>query len=209
MSPLSLTSIIQSAFPLGADAHWLTLTQRPDLPAGLMDWLTDSGSLTARLQANCSEFQVCVIGQNFSTASEQEQQALALSPHYSMTAEHLIREVLLCCDGEPWVYARTVIPASTLTGEEQKLAQLGEQPLGATLFNSPNMTREDLVIAALPESAKIVEAVKSVVSLPEVGLWGRRSLFHLANKPLLVHEIFLPSAMAYRPNHQDKKPTGE
>ncbi|MCE2572386.1 chorismate lyase [Motilimonas eburnea] len=184
-------------------------TQQPDLPVGLLDWLTDSGSLTARLIANSRDFHVHVIGQAFLCASEQEQQALALSPHYIATSEHLIREVLLCCDGAPWVYARTVIPVSTLTGEEQKLAQLGEQPLGATLFNSPNMTREDLVIAALPEDANIVAAVKAVSELPTVGLWGRRSLFHLANKPLLVHEIFLPSALAYRPNHQDKHSTGE
>ncbi len=197
MSPLSLTSYIQSVFPLGADANWQPAIQQSSLPAKLLDWLTDPGSLTARLIANSGEFQVRLIGQTFMMASEQEQQALALSPHYLASSEHLIREVLLCCDGEPWVYARTVIPASTLTGEEQNLAQLGEQPLGATLFNSPNMTREDLVIAALPETAKVVKAVKAVGSLPTIGLWGRRSLFHLANKPLLVHEIFLPSALAY------------
>jgi chorismate lyase len=35
----------------------------------------------------------------------------------------LIREVHLLCDDRPWVFARTIIPISTLRGRERRLAQ--------------------------------------------------------------------------------------
>jgi chorismate--pyruvate lyase len=192
----------KQAFPLGAEACWQTVDCHPELPRRLHSWLADTGSLTERLITHCQHFNVQVVGQDFLPISAIERQALAQSDYFKpdAAADFLVREVLLCCDQQPWVFARTVIPAATLTGAEQKLAQLGEQPLGATLFNAANMTRQNLVVAAFSNDTPVTRLAHAQLAPLIRPLWGRRSLFHLSNKPLLVHEIFLPAAQAYQSN---------
>ena len=110
----------------------------------------------------------------------------------------LIREVFLYCDDEPWVFARTVIPRSTLTGKQKYLANLGSRPLGAVLFADPNMRRDHFEVACMrPEEllythANQLHTDQNNIDGPDF-IWGRRSAFYLSNKPLLVNEIFLPA----------------
>jgi chorismate--pyruvate lyase len=102
----------------------------------------------------------------------------------------LVREVLLRGAGQPWVFARSVIPLTTLSGRLRKLRQLDNQPLGALLFNDPTMTREAVEVAC-------VNADNNQLPCRSLGdespVWGRRSVFRLDKKPLLVAEFFLPS----------------
>ena len=105
----------------------------------------------------------------------------------------LVRQVQLMCNDVPWVYARTVIPRRTLTGRQRRLAHLESRSLGAMLFADPSMRRGELQLVRLTARDKLHAIVaRHVDQLPAV-MWGRRSVFTLSNKPLLVSEIFLPA----------------
>ena len=103
----------------------------------------------------------------------------------------LVRQVLLCCDDKPLVYARTVIPASTIQGAQRRFANMGNRPLGAMLFADRTMRREPVVVAKLPEGL-----INDHVQTDE-SVWGRRSVFRVSGKPMLVSEYFLPELLKH------------
>jgi len=154
----------------------------------LRDWLLHTGSLTRRVQQACAgRFRVRVEMQGWARPRLDEYRALGL--RWGRIA--LIREVHLLCDEQPWVFARTIIPVSTLRGRERRLAHLGSRPLGAVLFADPHMQRGPVEVACIrPGSKLFATAVKGLKRRP-AEIWGRRSVFRLGGKPLLVSEIFL------------------
>ena len=97
--------------------------------------------------------------------------------------------------GVPWVYARSVIPLQTLTGRLRKLRHLDSRPLGALLFSDPTMRREPLEWACIPADTN--QSLTSKLPPFDQPIWGRRSVFTLSAKPLLVCEMFLPD---FKPN---------
>ena len=101
----------------------------------------------------------------------------------------MVREVVLYGNAQPWVFARSILPLSTLTGRLRKLRQLSNQPLGELLFKDPSMCREPVQYARFDAGNNLLP--QSTVSMDQVS-WGRRSVFRLDNKPLLVAEVFLP-----------------
>jgi len=165
--------------------HWRNRAQTfsSSLSVDVADWLFDPTSLTARIIRTCpGQFSVKVLAQSYSHARLTEKRILNMQNRETA----LIREVHLLCDEHPIVYARTVIPVSTLTGAQRQLAHLGNKPLGAVLFSDPSMQRGEVEIAHLkPEQVKLD-------SQSDLDIWGRRSVFKLAGKPLLVSEYFLP-----------------
>ncbi|WDD98932.1 chorismate lyase [Thalassomonas actiniarum] len=179
-------------FPVTLDVRW----QRPAayaLHAGLSDWLLAPGSLTARLKQLCSHFRVEVLGQEMLPCSAAE-------AHGDIKAgdQVLVREVILYCDDVPQVFARSLLPLTSLTGSERQLAHLGEQPLGQVLFNSPDLERKDIEIACLDRQSPVAALTRMMALEDTTELWGRRSLFYLQQKPIMVAEVFLPGAFAYQ-----------
>ncbi len=155
--------------------HWHARAWASRAPRALRPWLTDEGSLTRLLQrASNGQFSVRVLSQRYDRPSASEAIALGLPPRQRA----LVREVQLCGHGEPWVFARTLIPVTTLRGRQRTLKLIGSRPLGALLFSDPAMRRDPLQITALTTAAG-------------QRLWARRSVFYLADKPLLVCEVFL------------------
>ncbi len=143
-------------------------------------WLLDRGSLTARLVAlSAGDFRVEVVAQGWQRPHLEEAQALQIDPRLLV----LVREVRLLGCGQAWVHARSLIPATTLTGRHRKLAHLGNRPLGELLFSDPGMQRGAIETARVPLDASGTRA------------WARRSVFLLDHKPLLVSEIFLPQLL--------------
>ena len=172
-----------------AEISWYSMLSQTDyrVPKLWRDWLFDAGSLTQRLlDASGGELSVHVIKQQFQVPSLSERHILGLADRQ----QALVREVLLRGAGQPWVFARSVIPFTTLSGRLRKLRQLDNQPLGALLFNDPTMTREAVEVAC-------VNADNNQLPCRSLGdespVWGRRSVFRLDKKPLLVAEFFLPS----------------
>ena len=105
----------------------------------------------------------------------------------------LIRQVHLLCNNQPWVFARTVIPARTLRGKQLRLARLGKKPLGAVLFADKSMQRTEMEIACILPGQPLYDlATGHQPPKQPQPIWGRRSVFFLHQRPLLVSEIFLP-----------------
>ena len=162
---------------------------RSRIPKGCWGWLVDPASLTLRLQHACSgRFSVEVLTQGWAKPLHNEARAMGLRE----SRRALIREVYLHCDGQPWVFARTVIPTTTLRGRERRLMNLGNRPLGAVLFADPGMQRGEVELASISSGQRLYAKATARLSTPPDNIWGRRSVFRLRNKPLLVSEIFLP-----------------
>lgn len=105
----------------------------------------------------------------------------------------LIREVILCGQGKPWVFARSILPLTSLTGSLRHLRQQDTRPLGAFLFSQPQLVRSTIEVAQISPD----HAYAPARLCGEQSLWGRRSLFYLKAKPLLVSEVFLPDFVPY------------
>ena len=164
-------------------AHQAIFTHRA--PSSLYHWLTDQRSLTRLLtQASNQQFRVEVLNEGWQAPFADEPGA--------GTGLAFVREVILYCSGKPTVYARTVIPRNSLTGELRGLTRLGNRPLGAVLFANPLYRRVNLEIAAIKSGTALHKQARKHTNNPtKSALWGRRSVFLLHQYPLLVNEIFL------------------
>jgi chorismate--pyruvate lyase len=161
-----------------------------DVPKGLAHWLLESGSLTRRVIQSCGQgcFRVRLLRLAWGPPLNSERQVLDSRRGVMM----LIREVELLCDETPWVFARTLIPATSLQRSVRRLTQLGEKPLGAVLFGDPKVHRGLTQYARLQQRHPLYQsATDHLQAKPDI-LWGRRTLFTLSSRPLLVNEIFLP-----------------
>ena len=161
-------------------------------PHEISEWLFDEGSLTKRVQQHCcQQFSVKVLSQTWHRPMLNE--AMRLNVRAEQHA--LIRQVLLYCGDTPWVFARTVIPLVTLTGPQRFLASLGNRPLGAVLFADPSIVRDEMEVACIqPGQRMFASATACLNQIPDC-IWGRRSVFYLQKKPLLVNEVFLPTIL--------------
>ena len=157
----------------------------------LRTWLLDRGSLTARLVAlSRGQFEVQVLCQKTGRPRPSEQRALGMGTRQWAW----IREVILLGREKPWVYARSVIPLSTLTGRQRSLRRLDKRPLGALLFSDPGMVRGPIELAS--QNTRTTPLPGPLQHL-QADIPGRRSLFWLDGKPLLVCEMFLPEFTPY------------
>lgn len=165
------------------------LFNHPVNPA-LCHWLFDDSSLTSRMKALCGAgFSVRVLSQKWQTIVAEDACAMALKNTHSA----LVRQVLLCCDDQPLVYAMTIIPATTIQGRLRRYASIGNRPLGEMLFSDRTMRREEVQVARLPKLHAAYQYTKS-----DEEMWARRSVFRVSEKPLLVAEYFLPELFSYR-----------
>ncbi|MDG1114949.1 MAG: chorismate lyase [Pseudomonadales bacterium] len=155
------------------------------VPENLAPWLIDDGSLTRKLVALSSDqFEVEVLRQDVATPDASEAKALKMTQQTPV----MIREVVLKGRGRSWIFARSILPMSTMTGRLAGLRTLSNQPLGELLFQDSSMTREPLEVACLP--ARVL-SVPPPLAPGDEPLWARRSVFFLDQKPLLVSEVFL------------------
>ncbi len=155
------------------------------VPSSLLPWLFDTSSLTSRIISLCDDdFSVTVLSQQWQVLDAEEVSVMALTG----VRAALVRQVVLNCGKKPMVYARTVIPATTIQGALRRYANMGNRPLGAMLFADRTMQREAIQVARLTaEQFILAGGDKNTV------VWGRRSVFRVAGKPLLVSEYFLPA----------------
>lgn len=172
--------------------HW-TDWRRPLgqlMPAELTSWLTDTGSLTQRLQVhNQHDFSVQLLNTQWIKPLPDE----CLLLDIPLTEQAYLREVRLMDGEQANVYARTVIPLATFQEMEQRFNTLGNSSLGDLLFSDPSMQRGEIEVACLKPGQALYEMAMMEESPRPKELWGRRSLFYLRGKKLLVCEIFLPS----------------
>ncbi|WP_341938128.1 chorismate--pyruvate lyase family protein [Marinimicrobium sp. C2-29] len=155
-------------------------------PRHLQPWLLDQGSLTAKLvRESRGDFRVSVRRQGLARPRLSERRALGLGAGRWA----LVREVVLWGEGQPWVFARSVIPLTSLTGRLRQLRRLQTRPLGGFLFAQPDLERGPIELSRMtPRNSSVPASLQG-----EEALWGRRSIFRLEARPLLVSEVFLPA----------------
>lgn len=155
---------------------WSSVSQIWPRPSSLWcDWLLDEGSLTRRLQKlSGGDFHVEVVEERWLRTSPAQ---VTLLPKRFQGRMMWSRRVLLCGEGEAWVAAHSLIPVDSLRGDLRQLVKLRDRPLGGFLFRYPELRRQAPQIA------------------PVGTHWGRRSVFYLHEKPVLVAEFYLPALM--------------
>lgn len=167
--------------------RWQPLAQLPSQhrpKPGLRRWIEDKGSLTAKLVAmSHGSFKVQVVRQLAARPSLSEQRCLGLRGRELA----LVREVVLLGNNQPWVFARSVLPLSSLTGRLRHLRKQDARPLGAFLFSQPRLQRSVITASRISRQ----HGYLPINLCRENPLWGRRSVFYLDGKPLLVSEVFL------------------
>tara|TARA_B110000438_G_scaffold303758_1_gene367072 strand:+ start:17463 stop:18026 length:564 start_codon:yes stop_codon:yes gene_type:complete len=186
-------TIEHSLFPVHMVANWQP-PQSVSIANNLRDWLLDPSSLTARLKSHSQHFRVELLGQKIEACSAAEANSDIVAGE-----QVLVREVLLYCDEIAQVFARSLLPLRSLTGAQQQLAHLGTQSLGQVLFNHPDLQRKKIEIAKFDQDSSVAKLADYLSpQKSQLILWGRRSVFVLDEKPLMVAEVFLPNAIAYK-----------
>lgn len=171
-------------------ARWLADVNGVQAPAEMRHWLTDRASLTAKLVARCERFRVQRLSQQRAVCLADEFAELGLARRMQVHE----RQVLLCCDGRPMVYAHTVVPLAATAAEWPLFHSLGEKSLGTTLFNDPLVERGMLAYARLHPAHPLSRRMQAL-RLPvgeRQALLARRSVFRRKGGRLLVTEVFLP-----------------
>jgi len=168
--------------------RWRRARASQRLPATVAAWLLDTGSLTRRLKRRCAgRFNVTLVHHGFGRVQPEEARLLGVA----LQRRVLVREVFLRCAEVDWVYARTVIPLATLTHRNRRLKRLGQRPLGGFLFADPGLLRGPIEQVQLTPADRLYRTARGSGE----GVWGRRSIFFLRGRPLLVSEFFLPALL--------------
>jgi len=161
------------------------------LKASPLALLTEQGSLTDLMQQLMLQPPVlnCLF-QGRDTVAYDEARLLGIKPRI---LGH-IREITMGTKSKDWLFARTVIPMSTLRGPAKRLAKMNGTPLGKVLFGAMNAERTQMTLnKVFAEEVGLLD-----FNIPEdFLLWQRRSVFQLSTGPLMISEIFLPDCPVY------------
>ncbi len=159
------------------------------MPPNLKPWLVSEDSLTGRLKAIChQDFNVQLLYQGSGHVYLSERKLLGLKARQSAQ----IREVLLRDGNKPLVYARSVLPLKSLGRRLKPLQRLAQKPLGEFLFKQRDLRRSTIQIAEISDKSGYFESFSGALTQ---AYWGRRSVFSLSGRQLLVSEIFLTQTL--------------
>jgi len=185
-------------------AHWHDHVNHVQAPKELQHWLTDRGSLTAKLIAHSTQFRVQRISQKNDFCWPDEYKTIGLNKAGKVHA----REVLLRCDDSPAVYAHTVLPLNSTAAQWPLFRTLGNKSLGSTLFGDPQVARGAMQFARLQPNHPAMQRAGLLTrqNEPFTGpLFARRSLFFRHGGVMLVTELFLPTILQLQINSNIKQ----
>jgi chorismate--pyruvate lyase len=170
------------------DRYWQSLLSGS---AEYTPWLRDHGSLTRRIQLCCEHFEVRPSHNGLARIACDEAARLG----FPFNTYAFSREVLLCADSTPVVFAHSTCARTHLRGVWKSMLGLGNRSLGTLLFSHPLVKRHPLHFKALQPHHSLYESATVALDDPPPRLWARRSLFTLHGAPLLVTEVFLPEIL--------------
>lgn len=165
----------------------MTADSLSEVEPALRGWISTTGLLTHKLGSATGSYAVEVELEKPSALSAEEAKLLGCAVQPA-----LLREIELDTEKRACIFARTLIPDSTLR-DHPWLADLGDSPLGETLLRRRgDVTRSGFEIAQLdPDDELYAKAASRLVADPEA-LWARRSVFRIGQAGLLVYEVLLP-----------------
>lgn len=180
------------SFLFNREPHWLENRPgtRHTLPESVQSWAYEPGSLTQRLRDYYGDaIGVKILLQQWNTPFLSERRQLKLHENkYS-----LIREVLLHADGKPLILARTIIPEKTIKVAKSNLAHLGSRPLGEVIFSYPKLERIEMDVTLI-NPPTWTQPAKAEAHIDQA-IWGRRTVYAIAHRQMLVSEFFLPEVL--------------
>ncbi len=163
---------------------------RHKLPLAVQSWAYEPGSLTQRLRDRYGNaVAVKILLQRWCTPFLSERRLMGLQEQ----RYHLVREVLLHAHGTPLILARTIIPETTIKAVNNKLAHLGNRPLGEIIFSYPKLERVAMDVCLVkPQTWTDTALIEADI---QQELWGRRTVYGIAHHQMLVSEFFLPAIL--------------
>ncbi len=166
------------------------LTARHQFPIAVQSWVYERHSLTERLRRFYGQaVAVKILYQQQQAPFVDECQLL----QHPLARHQVIREVLLHVEGKPLILARTVLPHATIRTAKRQLSHLGTRPLGEVIFSYPTLQRLATQVCCL-SPPQWTGALQQQVTIQN-SIWGRRTVYAIAQQPLLVSEFFLPAAL--------------
>lgn len=157
-------------------------------PQALRPWLTDTGSFTARLIKHFQHIHVDILHSHFTAVYPDEAASIQIQPYQLAYA----RDVLLCSQTTPLIYAHSVVHPRWLKHPFSWVKHQGTRSLGTALFNNPFIQRGKIYITKLKPQHPLYGKVQATLPFCAPYLWARRSGFHYQRATLLVTEVFLP-----------------
>tara|TARA_B100002019_G_scaffold43370_1_gene36394 strand:+ start:340 stop:831 length:492 start_codon:yes stop_codon:yes gene_type:complete len=151
---------------------WMSETKSLEVQNNeILSWLNEPGSITSRIKS-FSDFKLKLLrdGPGEVDAAEDD---LIISNY----EENNIREVVLCSNEEPLIYAKSIIPLETIRLGLGVLGNLKENPLGDILFSSPEIKKKYMLFAKFESNKRI--------------FYGRKGIYTVKGYPFSVCEIFL------------------
>mgnify|MGYP001414746706 FL=1 len=139
--------------------------------AEIKSWLLEQGPITKRIKS-IAEFRLELIQDELSDATDDEILFLKIA-----SEEIRIREVILYGNENPIVFARTIIPNTTIEKGLKELGKIGNKPLGDILFEKDIFSKEDIVFATFKDEESL--------------FWGRKIKYTVKDQPFSVMEVFL------------------
>jgi chorismate lyase len=184
---LTIRSVLLNKEPLWQENR---IGTRHTLPEAVQSWTYEFGSLTKRLRAVYGDsVAVKVLFQYWRVPFLTERRLLRL-PEQRLC---LTREVLLYVDNTPLILARTIIPTATIKFAQRSLTRLGTRPLGEVIFSYPHLERVAMDVTLIQPNIWTDYALQ--LTGIQSSLPGRRTVYAIEHKPLLVSEFFLPSIL--------------
>lgn len=186
IAPAPSAHLLRSRHRVRREPLWRPVKQLTsgELPPACRAWLLDDGSLTGRLiDLNLGEFRVQRLYQGWEVPLASEQRLLDI-PQRQLA---IVREVALQLAGNTVVFARSVLPISSLTGSLAHLRRLQNKPLGAILFKHAGMRRSPFELARIGGDNEYIPTPLR----QDTPAWCRRSRFEIDSRALMVSEVFL------------------
>ena len=141
-------------------------------------WFRGNQSLTQQLiDYSQGDFQLELLREYRVKPFMHEARALGIDLHNACR----IREVLLKCQGEATVFARSIISDQAIRASKHQLTKLGTVPLGHLLFKRANVNLETRQIAKIERKYNNQQRTT----------FARRTLYQLNGENILVSEFFL------------------
>ena len=140
--------------------------------ASILSWLSESGPITNRIKLS-QEFELELLNDEIDEISKEEELFLN-----SFSETFRVRRVILLGNNTPVVYAKSVIPSSTIENGLSSLGKIGNAPLGDILFTPGVFTKLKMVCASFLSKEKNV-------------YWGRKIKYSVNSEPISVMEVFL------------------
>ena len=138
----------------------------------ILSWLSESGPITNRIKLS-QEFELELLNDDIDEISKEEELFLN-----SVSETFRVRRVILLGNNTPVVYAKSVIPSSTIENGLSSLGKIGNAPLGDILFTPGVFTKLEMVCASFLSKEKNV-------------YWGRKIKYSVNSEPISVMEVFL------------------